>query len=113
MHFYPGRLGAMWVVWQGRLAAANSRTWRINRILRICERLPHKLHFNFAAFLATAYKSAGFRRTRRRQLLLVLCRILALGTRRPAPPLVPLATPCLRSLRFSRGQATRNIEISI
>ncbi|XP_039231515.1 uncharacterized protein LOC120321766 [Drosophila yakuba] len=43
---------------------------RIRRIRRMCERLPHKLHFNFGAFLATAYKSTEFQQTRRRRQLL-------------------------------------------
>nr|NP_001287373.1 uncharacterized protein Dmel_CG44259 [Drosophila melanogaster]AHN57372.1 uncharacterized protein Dmel_CG44259 [Drosophila melanogaster] len=43
----------------------------MNRIRRMCERLPHKLHFNFGAFLATAYKSTAFQQTRRRRRQLV------------------------------------------
>ncbi|XP_026831604.1 uncharacterized protein LOC113563719 [Drosophila erecta] len=71
----------------------------MNRIRRMGERLPHKLHFNFGAFLATAYKSTEFQQTRRRRQLVgrVLRRILAGSGRllllRAFPP------PSPRSLR--------------
>ncbi|KMZ03030.1 uncharacterized protein LOC27207290 [Drosophila simulans] len=85
----------------------------MNRIRRMCERLPHKLHFNFGAFLATAYKSTEFQQTRRRRRQLVgsLRRIPAGCGRLLLLRAFPRGGKYL-VLRL-RGQATRNIEISI
>ncbi|XP_039494275.1 uncharacterized protein LOC120453582 [Drosophila santomea] len=96
---------------------------RIRRIRRMCERLPHKLHFNFGAFLATAYKSTEFQQTRRRRQLLasppdsLRLRVAPGGSCSCGlflMVLVPPALPAIPSqLRARPGQATRNIEISI